>query len=286
MHASITLALISLAAATVTGALGYGYSSITVPIALLMIGSRTLNPALVVVEVAVNGYSAFLNRHAIRRIWVRVAPVVIGVVPGVLVGSFLLASLPSGTVKLVCYATLLPLILTQAAGFRLPIRRERAAALPFGLSVGLLYSLTTISGPPLALWFNNQGLTRADFKVALAVTRVCESCLTLVTYAWLGLLTADSWQLSGWLAPGVLLGMPLGHLLIERIAPETFRRVCMSFDAWLVGFGLSRVVDDLTVVPSVICYQILTLTLVIDAILLRRFFATSHKEVPAPVTTT
>ena len=30
--------------------------------------------------------------------------------------------------------------------------------MPFGAGLGFLYSVTTISGPPLALLFNNQGL--------------------------------------------------------------------------------------------------------------------------------
>lgn len=269
----VILAFVSLAAATITGALGYGYSSITVPIGLLMVASKRLNPALVIVEFAVNAYSTWINRRAIRPILRRVAPVIAGVLPGVLAGSLLLDRLPSSTVKLICYCVLLPLILVQAGGLRLRLRRERSIGVPFGIGVGLLYSLTTISGPPLALWFNNAGLTKSEFKVALAVTRVAESTLTLITYALLGLLTTDSWTLTAWLLPGVIIGMPLGHVVIQQIAPETFRRVCMSFDAWLVGFGLSRLVAELTVLPPVAAYQILTLTVVIDAIMLRRFFS-------------
>src|SRR5207248_2037840 len=140
------LAFVSLGAATITGALGYGYSSISVPIALLMISNKRLNPALVIVECGVNLYSAFLNRRAIRRIWPRVAPLIVGVLPGVAIGALLLDTLPTRTVKLACYGALLPLILTQAAGLKLRFRRERAASVPVGIGVGLLYSLTTISG--------------------------------------------------------------------------------------------------------------------------------------------
>jgi len=66
---------------------------------------------------------------------------------------------------------LLPLILIQAAGRRWPIRNERGAAVPLGAGVGLLYGLTTISGPPLTLFWNNQGVAKDDFKVGLAVIR-------------------------------------------------------------------------------------------------------------------
>jgi uncharacterized protein len=98
-----------------------------------------------------------------------------------------------------------------------------------------------------------------------------ESVLTLISYAALGLLTRQSGELARRRAPGVLIGIPLGQALIRTTGPETFRRVCMSVDAWLVGFGLSRMVAELGIVPSFAAYQILAATLLIDAVLLRRF---------------
>jgi uncharacterized membrane protein YfcA len=50
----IALVVITLFAAVVNGALGYGFSSITVPIALLFLVNRILNPALVLIEVVLN----------------------------------------------------------------------------------------------------------------------------------------------------------------------------------------------------------------------------------------
>lgn len=272
MDSFLLIGLTSLFAATVNGALGYGYSSITVPVSLLVIASRVLNPALVIVEVCVNLYALVIARRAITSVWRDVAPVALGILPGVAAGSLILAAISVDWAKLVTYAAILPLILVQAAGLRFPIRRVRTIGVPFGAGVGVLYSLTTISGPPLALYFNNQGLGKAEFKVALALTRTIESTTTLVAYAALGLITADSAALVPVLAPGVLVGLPLGFFLIRRLQPETFRRVCMSFDAWLVGFGLSRVVARLDLLPVAWAYQLLVLTIVIDAVLLRAFF--------------
>jgi uncharacterized membrane protein YfcA len=48
----IYLVVITLIAAVVNGGLGYGFSSITVPLALLFLSNRVLNPALVLIEVA------------------------------------------------------------------------------------------------------------------------------------------------------------------------------------------------------------------------------------------
>lgn len=282
---SLLIALTSLFAATVNGALGYGYSSITVPIALLMTTSRVLNPALVIVEVVVNLYALFLGRRSIRRVWPQVKPIALGILPGVAVGSLILASISVEWAKLVTYAALLPLILIQAAGLRFPISRIRMIGVPFGTGVGVLYSLTTISGPPLALYFNNQGMAKDDFKVALAIARTIESLSTLIAYLVLGMITAESTALVPYLAPGVLIGLPIGFALIRHIDAETFRRVCMSFDAWLVGFGLSRVVAKLGLLPEVWAFQLLTLTIIVDAILLRTFFRSrgARRAIPPSV---
>ena len=269
----VVLAVTSLGAATVNGALGYGYSSISVPIALLVIAGRVLNPALVVVEVAINLYALWWNRAAASRVLARVLPLATGLVPGVIAGALLLGEVAPSSVKLAVYAGLLPLILIQASGKRFHLRNERTAALPIGAGVGLLYGLTTISGPPLALFLNNQGLAKEDFKVALALIRTIESVCALAAYAWLGLLTKQSAGVLPWIVPGVVIGFPVGHMLISRIGVETFRRVCMSFDAYLVAFGLSRTLIEHGIAPGV-AYQLLLATAIVDTSLLVTFFRT------------
>ena len=271
----LVLAVTSLGAATVNGALGYGYSSISVPIALLVVAGRVLNPALVIVEVVINLYALVIHRKRVRHVIHRVLPLAVGLVPGVIGGALLLGTISTGNVKLAAYSLLLPLILVQASGKRWPIRNERRASVPLGAGVGLLYGLTTISGPPLAMFWNNQGLEKNDFKVALAVVRSIESICALLAYAYLGLLTRESTTLLPWIAPGVLIGFPVGHALVNRIGVETFRRVCMSFDAYLVSFGLARVLIDLGIAPAA-AYQLLVATAIVDTRLLWGFFKSRH----------
>ena len=89
MDYALPLAAITFAAAIVNGALGYGFSSITVPLALLFLTNRVLNPALVPIEVALNAYVLWVNRAALPNVWQRVLPIVIGLAPGVLIGTAL-----------------------------------------------------------------------------------------------------------------------------------------------------------------------------------------------------
>src|SRR5438067_12473021 len=88
----LLLIAITLFAATVNGALGYGFSSLTVPVAVLFYASRVLNPALVLIEVVVNSYALYINRRGVPRVWRRTLPILGGLVPGVLIGSFVLSA--------------------------------------------------------------------------------------------------------------------------------------------------------------------------------------------------
>jgi len=268
----IVLILITFIAATVNGALGYGFSSITVPVALLFYTNRILNPALVLVEVVINGYVMFLNRKSVPHIWKRVMPILLGLLIGIGIGSYILFLVHPAWIKFVTYFVLLPLILLQAAGIRKPIRAEKAIAVPFGMGIGTLYSVTTISGPPLALLFNNQGYAKQDFRAALSVIRVAESSMTAIAYTFLGLYNAGSMEIIPLIVPSVLLGIPLGTYLIRWIDPETFRRICMAFDGLVVGFGLSRVLVELHLASTMTTYSMLSIVVLLNGFFLYRFF--------------
>ena len=274
------LAVITLAAAVVNGALGYGFSSITVPLALLFLTNRVLNPALVLVEVVLNGYVLWVNRDALGAVRRRMLPIVAGLVPGVVIGTLVVTHVRPDWLKLGTFTLLLPLILLQAAGFRRPIRSERAIGFPFGTGVGLLYSLTTISGPPLALMLNNQGLAKREFRAALGFVRLAEATFTALAYAYAGLFTRDSLGLVPTIVPSLLIGVPFGAWLIRRIDAETFRRICMSFDAWVVGFGISTLLRSLHLVEGAQAYTALAAVVLVDLLLLYKFFATPR---PAPL---
>src|SRR5437899_917386 len=186
---AFVLVLTTLLAATVNGALGYGFSSITAPVALLFYTNRILNPALVWVELPLNAYVLWVNRASVPHVWRRVLPTIIGLAPGVVLGTSLVHRVHPGWLKLATFAVLLPLILLQAAGFRL-VRHRR---------------------------------------------------------------------------------------------PGTFRRVCMSFDAWVVGYGISTLLRQLHVIESGAAFSVLAAVGLLDVWLLYRFFRHQRLEEGAAV---
>jgi hypothetical protein len=221
----------------------------------------------------------WVNRDAISLVWRRVLSIIIGLAPGVIVGMLIVSQVNPGYLKLATYFILLPLILFQAAGYRRPIQSERSAGLAFGGAVGVLYSVTTISGPPLAVALSNQGFAKQEFRASLGLVRLAESSMTAIAYGTAGLLTPVSLALIPQILPGVVIGVPIGAFLIRRIRPETFRRICMSFDAWIVAFGISTQFRDLKIIPGNRAYLVMALVGLIDIWLLYRFFsAPAYRE--------
>ncbi len=280
----LALSIITLFAASVNGALGYGFSSLTVPLALLFLTNRTLNPALVLIEVVLNGYVLFVNRQSLPPVWRRMVPLIIGLAPGVFVGTRLVAQLDPGWMKLWTFVCLIPLILFQAAGYRRPLGWGPGFGLGFGSGLGVLYSVTTISGPPLALMLSNEGYAKHEFRAALGLVRLAESSMTAAAYLAAGMFSTTSLGLSLQILPSLALGVPLGAYLFRRVRTETFRRLCMSFDAWVVAFGLASVLRVMGVTNDGAALGVFVAVATIDSWLLYRFFRggrLSHTPPPA-----
>ena len=76
----------------------------------------------------------------------------------------------------------------------------------------------------------------------------------------------------------MLVGVPIGAWLIRHLPADTFRRICMSFDAWIVGFGISTLLRDLKWVESPAAYLVLVAVMIIDGVMLRRFFSNRARQ--------
>jgi hypothetical protein len=94
----------------------------------------------------------------------------------------------------------------------------------------------------------------------------------------LGLFTAESLSIAYSITPGVVIGIPLGAYLIGRVDADTFRRVCISFDVWIVGFGLARVLGELALARSGYAYLPMAIAIAFDAYLLFMFFSARSRR--------
>ena len=240
---TLVLIFVTFFAAFITGGMGYGFSSITVPVALLYVTTRVLNPALVIVEVGINFYAMILNRKYLRGVSKKLIYLLLGIVPAIAIGSSLLRTIDSSMLKIATLVILAPLIILQGFGFRRPIKIERPIGALFGFMTGFLYSLTTISGPPLVILLNNEGYAKNEFKAAMSLIRGLESILTAIVYLYFGFFNFESLEVLKIIIPCALIGVPLGSFVIGKLKSDNFRRVCISLDCWLIAFGLYKILE-------------------------------------------
>lgn len=240
----LALAGLTLAAAVINGALGHGFSTLTVPVALLWLSQRLLNPVLVVLELVINLWAFLTSLGDFPAVAARVRPVALALLPGILVGGLVLRFVPAGPLKIATYALLLPLALWQAFGHK-PARAPHAVV--YGGATGLLYGLTTISGPVLSLYFHHHHTPKREYRAAISFLRLVESSVSALTLLSLGLLSGETVQAALPLLPGVIVGLLLGQLLLRWIPEGGFRRFCALFNVFALSFGLARLLQGVGV---------------------------------------
>jgi uncharacterized membrane protein YfcA len=233
---------VTTAAATINGALGHGFSTLTVPVALLWIAQRLLNPVLVLLEVILNLWAFLMSLGDFPAVAKRVRPIALALLPGILIGALVLRFVPGGPLKIATYALLLPLALWQALG-KAP--RHVPKPVVYGAATGLLYGLTTISGPVLSLYFHHHRTPKAEYRAAISFLRLVESTVSAIALLALGLLGGSTVKSALPLLPGVIAGLLLGQLLLRWIPEGSFRRFCALFNVFALSFGLSRLLQSI-----------------------------------------
>jgi len=133
----------------------------------------------------------------------------------------------------------------------------------------------------LAVMLSNQGFTKQDFRAGLGLVRLAESTFTAVAYYFAGMFSIESAGLLPYILPSLVVGIPLGVRVIRHVRPETFRRVCMSFDAWVVGYGIATLLRQLRVIETNAAYSVLAVVGLLDIWLLYRFFRNQTLETVA-----
>lgn len=268
----IWLAAIALAGSIVNGVLGHGFSTLSVPLALVLVAQRLLNPVLVLLEVFLNGGSFLVSRRHFPAVWKRVRIFAFALLPGVVLGALALRFALPSSLRLFTYLLLFPLVLFQAFGPKLSRgawSAERKQALPFGLATGAIYGLTTVSGPVLSVYFHQHDYGKQEYRAAISFLRLVESVATALAYLALGLFSRGTLLATLPLVPLVLLGLGLGALLLRWLSQDAFRHFCIVFNSFAVSFGLAKLLGSSTSLPAWSLH--LGWTAVTAAVLVSRF---------------
>ncbi len=222
--------------ATLQGSLGFGMNLVTVPILALVLPAA-LPVTVVVLGVPISLGMARYERHALD--WAGVGWIVLGRVPGAIVGAWIVASVSTSVLQAVAGAIVLALVAASVASPPLHVSRHSQVAA--GLVSGVTGTSAGIGGPPLALLY--QHAPGPTMRSTLAASFAFGTVLSLGTLGAAQQIGVDQLLLGLGLAPVVVAGSVAGRRL-HRFLDRGWLRPAVLLFAGLTA--LAAVVHALT----------------------------------------
>ena len=192
--------------AALQGAVGFGYAIVAAPL-LLLIDPRLVPGPLVFAALV-------LVVLTVLRDWrgadlTGVGWILVGRLPGTAAGAAVLSAIPASLLPLPLGALVLVAVGVSASGLR--VRPTRGALVSAGAASGLMGTITSIGGPPLALVY--QDSPGAQLRGTLAGNFAIGALFSLTALFLVGRFGEIELSLALVLIPGTLLGFAVsGHL--------------------------------------------------------------------------
>jgi uncharacterized membrane protein YfcA len=158
---------------------------------------------------------------------VGIAWMVVGMLPGTALASWLLPVIPVKTLSLLLGILVLVGVALSLSG--LPFQRSWWLLWIAGFVSGLGTTLASIGGPPVAL--ANQDLEPRKLRATLSGYFLVSGVAALAGDFRAGRMGMVEISLSAWIVPGVVLGFLLSALLIRKLNVDTTRYAVLALSA-------------------------------------------------------
>lgn len=208
----------------VMGFSGFGFSMTAISILCLFQPLKEAVPVVFFLNSALNTILILQLRHYLD--WKRVLPQAAGFAPGAIIGLFFLTNVNDELLKLGVGATLLLFALWSFLNVRVSIEGEkRPWSLLSGFLGGILGGAAYMPGPPVIIYNTWAHTDRFRFKVDLQVFFLLTNIYFFFTYAYLGLISFDSFLSAASFSPFVLLGVLAGVVTCNRTTNRSFSKI-------------------------------------------------------------
>ena len=220
------------------GFVGFGYSQIVLPVVAFFYEPKLVVPILLMHSVILNMMILWdARKHINMKI---VYPLILTAIPGLPVGTYLLLWADANIMKIIIGILIVLSSLMVLYGLKIKIKREKLATLPVGFTSGLLNSSTTMSGPPVILFYSNQGIPKETFRACLAAYFLSLNIITLPFHIWKGLINSKALLFSSVTLPLMMLGVFIGIKVSKKIQDELFQKIALII---LIAVGVMSILS-------------------------------------------
>jgi len=230
--------LIIFFASITKGLTAFGFSLIAVSSLMIILPPKTVVPIVTVLSLLVDLVALLEARKWVdlNKIW----PLLVAGVIGTPLGTLALMSIDVGTMKLLVGILIIMFAVPLLIGFKKRIKSERSALAPLGFISGILGGCTSMSGPPVVLFFTNQKTEKNIFRANLFVFFAVLNMATLLSFMFEGLLSTDVANYTMSFLPAMILGTIVGIKLPGKVNESLFRKIALVI---VIISGLTSIVS-------------------------------------------
>lgn len=216
--------LVVAAGAMIQGSLGFGLGLVSAP-ALALIDEAFIPGPLLLVGVAVTLTVFIRERGAVD--WNGMKWAIFGRVLGTIVGGWAVIAFSKDAVIVLVAVLVLVGVLMTSIGWKIKTNRTTLSAA--GLVSGVMGTLTSVGGPPMALVYQRE--TAQKLRATLAGFFLVGATFSLITLAVSGGMTGHDFALGSFLLPGYVIGM-IANRWASRFLDKGYSRVAvLTFSA-------------------------------------------------------
>ncbi len=217
--------LIIFVASFTQGLTAFGFSLIAVPLLVLFISPRVVVPIMIIFSLLLNIYLLISCKKHLKL--KRIIPLMIFGILGIPFGAWVLRALSAQTLKIIIGITISFFALLFLLGFRREVVNEKRASVPVGFISGVLNGSISMSGPPVILFFANQGTRKDEFRANLVAYFLVLNIFSIPVFILNGLITGEVLNHSAYLLPALVTGMVLGNALAAKLPEKIFRKIAL-----------------------------------------------------------
>ena len=217
---------VSLFAGIITGITAFGFALVAVPLLILFFDPKVAVP-IVTINSAMTGMFLFFELRK-RMQPKKIIPLIIGGIVGLPFGVYLLAVLDKNILKISVGALITVFSVFLALGIKREIKSEKYTSFLVGLVSGLLKGSTSLSGPPVVLFFINQDQEKEVFRANLTGYFMIMGTLAIIALAIGKLVNLNVLGYSAWFVVPTIFGTWLGSKICPRVNPLPFRNLSLA----------------------------------------------------------
>ncbi len=204
--------------------IGFGFAIVAMPLMSLVMGPKAAVLYVTVAALLIRPLLMWNTRHdcQVEVLAVMVPGLLLGTIPG----GYVLKIVSNAHLKIFLGIMLLAALALMVKKVRLPISNLHLGRFLAGIGCGFLGACTSMSGPPVALWFANEQMEKKPMRGNMIWMFSLANLTALLASFWTGTFKElGVWQNLLYTVPGLVLGYILGVHFLTRINQNLFTRL-------------------------------------------------------------